>query len=159
MWIFRILAIMLISVVLNAANSPAQNKMIGYIKYIKKTVPKVTPAKLMIWIQNDKDFILLDVRDSDELASGYIDAGEYMKISRGKLEFTGIKSGTLPHDRVIVVYCKAGSRGALATQLLKDYGYKKTYNLRGGMNAWLDAGYPVETALGTFKKIPEDELD
>ena len=159
MWILKILAIMLISVGLNAANSPAQNKMIGHIKYIKKTVPKVTPAKLMIWIENDKDFILLDVRDPDELSSGYIDAGEYVKISRGKLEFAAIKSGALPQDKIIVVYCKAGSRGALATQLLKNYGYKKTYNLKGGMDGWLDAGYPIETSLGTFRKVPESELD
>lgn len=159
MWIIRLLVVLSISLCLNAAGHPAKNKLHDKLKYLEKTIPKVTPAKLMKWIQYEKDFILLDVRDPDELGSGYIDATEYMKISRGKLEFAAIQNNGIPQDRLIVVYCTVGSRGLLATELLKNYGYKKVYNLLGGLNAWVDAGYPVETDLGTFRKIPDSELD
>ena len=114
---------------------------------------------MSLQIKYEKDFILLDVRDPNELSAGYIDAGEYMKISRGKLEFAAIKNKRLPQDRTIVVFCKSGSRGALATQLLREYGYKKVYNLLGGLEGWIEAGFTIETPLGTFRQVPESELD
>jgi len=155
----RVIVLLLISLSLSVADTPAQKKFTQHLRYIQKTVPKITPVKLRKWITYEKDFTLLDVRDPNELASGYIDATEYMKISRGKLEFVAIKNQALSPDRTIVVFCKSGSRGALATQLLRNYGYKKVYNLSGGLDNWLESGYPIETPLGTFRQVPESELD
>lgn len=159
MLLSRILALLLVLFTLSIADTPADKKFTERLRYIERTVPKITPIKLRKWIKYEKDFILLDVRDPDELSAGYIDAGEYMKISRGKLEFAAIKNKRLPQDRTIVVFCKAGSRGALATQLLREYGYKKVYNLSGGLDGWLEAGFTIETPLGTFRQVPESELD
>lgn len=157
--IFRVITLLLISFSLSVADTPADKQFTDHLRYIKKTVPKITPVKLRKWIKYEKDFILLDVRDPNELDSGYIDADEYIKISRGKLEFAAIKNKALPQDRTIVVFCAAGSRGALATQLLRGYGYEKVYNLSGGLDGWIAAGYPIETPLGTFRQVPESELD
>ena len=43
----------------------------------------------------------------------------------------------------IVVYCQSGKRSNIAADTLSDLGYKNVYNIRGSMNAWLQAGYPV----------------
>ncbi|MBS3074749.1 rhodanese-like domain-containing protein [Candidatus Pacearchaeota archaeon] len=48
----------------------------------------------------------------------------------------------LPQDREkpILVYCRSGRMSASAVQQLKELGYKKVYDLEGGMNAWMESG-------------------
>ena len=41
----------------------------------------------------------------------------------------------------IVVYCKAGWRGNIASTILRTYGYTNVRNLKGGFDAWVGAGF------------------
>ena len=50
-------------------------------------------------------------------------------------------------EKKIFVYCKTGGRGALATKLLNDFGYKNAVNVNTGIVAWVKAGYPVQTSI------------
>jgi phage shock protein E len=93
-------------------------------------------------IPSDKGFIMIDVRSPQEHASGVI-PGTDMNI-----EFTQIKGrhreiGAKLDDH-IVVYCQSGHRSNIAAETLADLGYKHVYNVTGSMEAWLEAGYPVE---------------
>ena len=45
----------------------------------------------------------------------------------------------------IVVYCQSGHRSNIAAETLAGLGYKHVYNVAGSMNAWAEAGYPVQT--------------
>jgi len=45
----------------------------------------------------------------------------------------------------IIVYCQAGSRSALACQILVAHGFTKVYNMIGGIIAWMQANYPIYT--------------
>lgn len=81
--------------------------------------------------QRDDDFLLVDVRRSDE--------HEFANI-----EGTLIPVDELPErldeldahkDRRLVVYCHSGGRSARAVQFLRSMGYD-AYNLRGGITAW-----------------------
>lgn len=51
----------------------------------------------------------------------------------------------LPDSRgaPIVVYCKVGVRGAMATTVLRMLGYTNVRNLRGGLDGWKAANLPV----------------
>ena len=42
----------------------------------------------------------------------------------------------LDRDSEIIVHCKLGGRSAKAVQLLRDNGFDKVFNLRGGITAW-----------------------
>ncbi len=44
----------------------------------------------------------------------------------------------------IYLYCQGGPMGNTAAKTLFEAGYKKIYNLQGGQDAWLDAGYGVQ---------------
>jgi rhodanese-related sulfurtransferase len=48
------------------------------------------------------------------------------------------------NDRIIV-YCKSGSRSAQASRILADHGFKRIYNMLGGIVAWMQAGYQIDT--------------
>jgi rhodanese-related sulfurtransferase len=51
----------------------------------------------------------------------------------------------LPKDKntKIIVYCYTGKRGSIASQMISDAGYKKVYNIQGGITEWVNSGYPV----------------
>jgi membrane protein DedA with SNARE-associated domain/rhodanese-related sulfurtransferase len=59
---------------------------------------------------------------------------------------------TLPRDREIILYCTCPNEAsaAQAARLLLRHGFKQVRPLRGGLDAWIAAGYAVEevTAAG-----------
>ena len=89
-----------------------------------------------------KGFVLVDVRSPEEHAGGYIPGTDF------NIDFREIKArhkelGAKPGDH-IVVYCQSGHRSNIAAETLADLGYNRVYNVSGSMNAWQEAGYPVE---------------
>ena len=46
---------------------------------------------------------------------------------------------TLTRDKEIVIICRSGSRSMQAAKLLKENGYKKLVNVKGGMLDWTGA--------------------
>ena len=54
------------------------------------------------------------------------------------------RSGELKRDRPIVAVCRAGSRSAQATVLLREAGFGDVANLAGGMLRWRAEGHAVE---------------
>jgi sulfur-carrier protein adenylyltransferase/sulfurtransferase len=47
-----------------------------------------------------------------------------------------------PHSRV-VLYCRSGGRSAWAAQQLSREGYRKVWNLKGGVMGWRDEVDPT----------------
>ena len=54
--------------------------------------------------------------------------------------------GTLPRDREIILYCSCPNEAsaAQAAKLLLSNGFRLVRPLRGGLDAWIAAGYAVE---------------
>lgn len=127
------------------------NPKMPLINEAKKEVGEISPDALKEIFENDEKVIILDVRETEQRAEGYI-YDEFMpvktiSITRGNLEW---EVPGLIEDRgvLVVTYCRNGGRGALAAQTLKKLGYKNVKNLRGGIQDWAKAGYSVETGLG-----------
>jgi rhodanese-related sulfurtransferase len=47
----------------------------------------------------------------------------------------------------IIIHCIAGMASPTGAQMLKDAGFRRVYNMEGGFNAWMAAGYPIEIAV------------
>ena len=97
-----------------------------------------------------KDIILIDVREPEEFASGYINAHKVLTIPRGKLEFMAIEkiAKVYGDDATIVTYCLKGQRGALAALQLQKMGFSNVRNLNGGIFEWLSQGNSIHSYLG-----------
>ena len=50
----------------------------------------------------------------------------------------------VPTDRDVYVHCRMGGRSARAVHYLRAFGRPNSYNVTGGLDAWGDAGLPVE---------------
>jgi rhodanese-related sulfurtransferase len=85
--------------------------------------------------------LFLDCRTSKEYKMGHVPGA--VNIPRGLLEFK-IDKQIPDRETAIIMYCKTGGRGCLATCTLCKMGYKNVKNMDGGWLAWEKAGYPVE---------------
>ena len=90
----------------------------------------------------EKGFILIDVRTPKEHATGRI-PGTDLNIDFREIKSRHHEIGAQFEDH-IVVYCQSGHRSNIAAETLADLGYRHVYNVSGSMNAWLEAGFPVE---------------
>ncbi len=100
----------------------------------------VSEAKELI--ENETDLFLLDVRTESEYNEGYIEGATL--IPHDQIEN---QSEKLPSNksRPILVYCRSGTRSAIASSTLVSLNYTAVYNMDGGFLAWKDAGYPYLT--------------
>lgn len=57
---------------------------------------------------------------------------------------------TLSRNTSLFLYCTDGFRSKRAAELLYEKGFRKLYNLEGGIMAWKKDGFPVEK--GKIKK-------
>ena len=87
------------------------------------------------------DVLLLDVRQHGEVDErlGRIASARLLPLNELKDQLAG-----LPRDRPIVTVCHAGMRSGQATVLLRQGGFTRVANMRGGMLLWHQLGLPVE---------------
>ena len=95
--------------------------------------------------------VLIDVRESDEFASGTIPAENVFTIPRGKLEFAVNDKLADLSDHQVVCYCLKGARGLLGAKTLKDLGFSNIAYLDGGIESWVRSGRSIKNYLGYFK--------
>lgn len=91
---------------------------------------QLTSNQLKTWIADNRDFLLVDVREVWEHTAFNI-GGLLLPMS----ELPG-RLSELPKDKEVVLYCEKGIRSVLAIQRLEGMGYHNLINLSGGMKAW-----------------------
>jgi sulfur-carrier protein adenylyltransferase/sulfurtransferase len=96
------------------------------------TVPEIAPRELKARLDRGDDLFILDVREPHEyqicnLEGTLIPLGE---LSR--------RVNELDSSREIVAHCRSGKRSAEAVEFLRKAGFRKIWNLKGGILAWSD---------------------
>jgi rhodanese-related sulfurtransferase len=83
---------------------------------------------------------VLDVRQREELEDrlGHISTSQCVPLSELKDRLAEI-----PKDKPVIPVCHAGMRSGQATVILRDAGFPRVANLRGGMLLWHEMGLPV----------------
>ena len=117
----------------------------------KRTVPEVDCeelAELMDPANDAPDLLVVDVRDPEERARGFVPGS--VGISRGTLErdIAKVAFGGSVSDadlaRPMVIYCAGGMRSILSAATLRTMGFTNVQSLEGGFGAWGKSGRPVE---------------
>lgn len=108
-----------------------------------KNISEISVDELKSKIENNEEILLIDVRQLNESYKGQIDGSTL--IPRGTLEFNisdedfWMEQFMYPPTKdstEIIIYCKSGKRGVLATESLMQLGYKNVKNLNGGYQAF-----------------------
>jgi adenylyltransferase/sulfurtransferase len=94
-------------------------------------VPEIEPAILNARIASGDAIQILDVREPHEWEIARIDGAQLIPLA--SLES---RLGELSPDKEIVVHCKAGARSANAVKRLRAAGFRKVWNLAGGIQRW-----------------------
>src|SRR5439155_20755134 len=91
-----------------------------FLEEARREIPEVSVEEVEARRKRGDDFILLDVREKDEVRAGYIDGA--VTIPRGFLEFKS--SGQIPDaDKDVGVYCACAARALPAAKVLRFGGY------------------------------------
>jgi sulfur-carrier protein adenylyltransferase/sulfurtransferase len=121
---------------------PVVTKLIDYAEFCgirgeeapvsDATVPEIAPRELKSRLDRGDDLFILDVREPHEyqicnLQGTLIPLGE---LSR--------RVNELDSSREIVAHCRSGKRSAEAVEFLRKAGFRKIWNLKGGILAWSD---------------------
>lgn len=100
---------------------------------VAKGTGKDIDVKSLKQKMSEKEIVLVDVRTAKEFAQGHIQGAMLVNFLGN-----GFKQNitALSKRKVICVYCRSGNRSGKAMQFLINKGYKKVYNLIGGIKAW-----------------------
>lgn len=122
------------------------------IESAENDVVQIEPHELDL---NDLEILLIDVREPEEFASGYLRKDMHLTISRGRIEFVAIKKifEQYGHDIPIVTYCFKGPRGLLAAEQLQKMGFTNVKNLKDGLENWLGSGRTIQSYFGEIALI------
>lgn len=90
-------------------------------------------SKEMLTLMQNQDVQLVDVRTVREFNEHYIKGAENIVFDENFEE----KLKDLNKDKPIIVYCKIGGRSARCADILAKKGFKKIYDLKGGISQWM----------------------
>jgi rhodanese-related sulfurtransferase len=85
---------------------------------------------------------LIDVRRPVEHEAGHIAGDVHIEM-----EEVGARAAEIDAARPVIFYCRVGSRSAFITEAFRNGGYD-AYNMAGGLQAWVEAGLPLEPEGG-----------
>jgi adenylyltransferase/sulfurtransferase len=94
-------------------------------------VPAITPVELDQRRRRGDDLDLVDVREPHEWDIGRIEGARLAPLS----SFADALR-TLDSARDVIVYCKSGARSAKAVRQLQAAGFRRVWNLTGGILRW-----------------------
>ncbi len=103
---------------------------------------QLNPGELkdMLENKNGKDtLVLLDVRNTYEFDSGHIKNALNIPVHELRTRFKEIDNKAR-----VIAYCGSGKRSGMGCSILKSHGFDHVYNLAGGINSYISAGYRIQ---------------
>jgi adenylyltransferase/sulfurtransferase len=98
-----------------------------------RSIPDISAIALAERLRRGDDLDVIDVRDQYEWDIARIDGARLLPLDQIPASLA-----TIDTARDVVVLCKNGGRSAAAVSHLQQAGFRKVWNLRGGIDAWSD---------------------
>ncbi len=94
---------------------------------------EISPTELNAKILNQDELVILDVREPHEFDICRIPKSKLIPLAEVEKRVAELDRGS-----EIVVHCRSGARSAKAVKFLREAGFEKVKNLKGGILAWSD---------------------
>ena len=105
--------------------------------YSPSNIDKMINLSETEWVKlhdGSEESVIIDVRTDDEFSTGYIKGAVNIDFYKGNEFISEIEK--LDKSMAYFIYCKPGARSVQTCELLKQKGFKKVYNLKGGILGW-----------------------
>jgi len=127
------------------------------ITHVKKEKPApqmiedITPKEALALIQANKgnpNFIIIDVRTPEEYRTEHIEGAINIDYS----EAFKTKIANLDKTKTYLIYCRTGHRSGITLKMMQELGFRRVYNMIGGIIQWREEGYPAESSEKELKE-------
>ena len=116
-------------------------RFLQLVDVVRVNIRECTIEDIHKRIADKEDFLLFDVREESEFASGHLPGAS--SLGKGIIE-RDIEVLVPDCDQEVVLYCGGGFRSALAADNLQKMGYTRVISMGGGFRSWKEAGFPIE---------------
>ncbi len=99
--------------------------------------PRISAQQLKQWLDERRDFILLDTRNNYEIRLGTFNNAIDLDINHFRHFPQAVAQANLPKDKPIVTFCTGGIRCEKAAILLQQQGFSEVYQLDNGILEYL----------------------
>jgi rhodanese-related sulfurtransferase len=105
----------------------------------KDGIPEISPEELQRRVGRGDPLVIIDVREPHEWDIANLEEYGARLIPLGQI---AERMHELDSAQEIVLHCRSGARSAKALRQLRDAGFRKLWNLKGGILGWIDAVDP-----------------
>lgn len=115
---------------------------------------RIEPAELYALLHGGSAPVVLDVRTQTARALDPRTIPSSVHVPPGEAQ---AQLASIARQREVVVYCNCPNDASAArvAKLLMDQGFTRVRPLRGGLDGWVEAGYPVEDATDALSVAPQ----
>ena len=116
--------------------------------------PEVSVHDVVDKQQQGTEFLLIDVREPNELELASLPAGEFINLPLSELRERRLDS--LPEalsqnkDADVVLFCHKGLRSAQVTVFLRKQGWSNAVSMAGGIDAWAEE---IDESVGKYASL------
>ena len=105
----------------------------------------ITTKDLFERFNSNNPPLILDIRSTKEFnaAVGHIPNSKSIPIMELKSNFEDLQSSK---DKEIITICPGGGMSLIAVDLLEEAGFTDVKSLHGGLDLWIEKGYPTTTS-------------
>jgi molybdopterin/thiamine biosynthesis adenylyltransferase/rhodanese-related sulfurtransferase len=93
----------------------------------------ITPREVEARLRNGDSLVLLDVREPHEWSIVHLEGAKLIPLNSISQHVHELSTAD-----EIVLYCKSGTRSATAMSQLQALGFRKLWNLKGGIDSWAE---------------------
>lgn len=114
-----------------------------------QTAPRLSPEELKQWYETNKDFVVVDMRNDYEFASGHFKNSVEPGIGNSRELVEKIDALEDLKDKTVLTVCTGGVRCEKMSAYLMYAGFTDVHQLDGGIHSYMEK-YPGEDYLGTL---------
>ena len=110
--------------------------------YNRSEWSEITVEELLDHINSNQAPLILDIRTVQEYMDGHIPKARQIAVTEIKSNLENLQHFK---EKEIVTICPGGGLSLVAVDILVDANFKDVKSLKGGMDLWVERGYPTTT--------------
>ena len=115
----------------------------------KRTGTHLPPEELKRWFKEEKDFVIVDMRNDYEFRSGHFKGSVNPGLENSRDLPKALPKLESLKDKTVLTVCTGGVRCEKMSAFLLENGFNDVYQLENGMHGYMEK-YPGEDFLGSL---------